>query len=144
MYASVSDMVARFGETQILRLSKPEDRVATVIDDARVETALADATEVINSYIRGRYQVPIVAPPKDIVRATCIIALHDLAQSERTSPSEEMEKNYKTIIDWLRDIAKELINLDAPAAESAGPNPGSGARMSDRPRTFTHETLRGM
>jgi phage gp36-like protein len=136
-------MVARFGEVQIRRLSKPEDRDSEVIDDTRVETALADATEVINSYIRGRYQVPLATPPKDVVRATCIIALHDLAQSERSSPTEEMEKNYKLTIDWLRDIAKELLNLDAPPAESVGPNPGSGARMSDRVPIFTYDSLRG-
>jgi phage gp36-like protein len=144
VYASVSDMTARFGETQILRLSNPEDRVTEVIDNVRVDRHLADATEVINGYIRGRYAVPLVSPPADIVRATCIIALHDLAQGERTSPTEEMEKNYKSIITWLEQIAKELINIDAPAAVSANPNPGSGARMSDRQPVFTHDSLRGM
>ena len=144
MYASVSDMVARFGETQILRLSNPEDREAEEIGDLRVERHLADATEVINSYIRGRYAVPIASPPADIVRATCIIALHDLAQGERVSPSDEMEKNYKAVITWLEQIARELINIDAPPAEGGGANPGTGARMSDRPRTFAYDTLRGM
>lgn len=144
MYAVVTDMVARFGEPQMIRLSRPEDREAETIDTVKVETALVDATALINGYIRGRYLVPLAVPPSDIVRAACILARYDLAQGERTDPSEEMSKGRKDIITWLENIAKELINLDVPAAEAEGPAVGSGPRMSDRCRVFTPDSLRGM
>ncbi|KNY13610.1 hypothetical protein AKG11_28145 [Shinella sp. SUS2] len=144
MYATVADMIARFGETQMIRLSRPEDRTAETVDVDKVMTALADATGVINGYVRGRYLVPIAVPPVEIVRATCTLARYDLAQGEHTDPSEEMGKGRKEVISWLENIAKELVHLDLPAAAPAGPAVGSGPRMSDRPRVFTDETLRGM
>jgi len=143
MYATVSDMIARFGETQIIRLSRPEDRTAETVDETKVNTALADAEALINGYIRGRYFVPIAAPPAEIVRATCILARYDLAQGEQTDPSEEMSKSRKDVISWLENIAKELVNLDVPAAAPAGPAVNSGPRMSDRPRIFSDDSLRG-
>lgn len=128
----------------MIRLSRPEDRDAETIDAAKVEVALQDATGLIDDYIRGRYQVPIASPPDSVVRAACILARYDLAQGERTDPSEEMAKGRKEIITWLENIAKELINLDAPPAEAIGGNPGFGARRSDREAVFTNENLRRM
>ena len=55
MYATVTDMIARFGEVQIVRLSNTEDREAETPNVEKVNTALIDATELINGYIRGRY-----------------------------------------------------------------------------------------
>lgn len=143
MYATVSDMIARFGLTQIIRLSRPEDRTAETVDDDKVLTAIADATSLINGYVRGRYLVPIAAAPDEIVRATCILARYDLAQGEHTGPSEEMSKGRKDVVTWLENIAKELINLDIPAAAPAGPAVGSGPRMSDRSRIMSLDTLKG-
>ncbi|MBB3947219.1 phage gp36-like protein [Rhizobium skierniewicense] len=144
MYATVTDMIARFGEVQIVRLSNPEDRETSVPDEAKVNTALEDATALINSYIRGRYLVPIAAPPKDIVRAACVIARHDLADTERSSPSDEMTKGKAEVIKWLENIAKEIVHLDIPLATvTGGDSVGSGPRISDRQRIVTSDTLRG-
>lgn len=143
MYATVTDMIARFGETQIIRLSRPEDRTAEAVDEEKVNTAIRDASALIDGYIRGRYFAPIATPPAEIVRATCILARYDLAQGEQTDPSEEMSKARKDIISWLENIAKELVNLDVPAAAPAGPAVNSGPRMSDRPRIFSDDSLRG-
>jgi phage gp36-like protein len=136
-------MTARFGETQMIRLSQPEDRTAETVDEVKVNTALADATSLIDGYVRGRYLVPIAAPPKEIVRATCILARYDLAQGEATDPSEEMAKSRKDVISWLENIAKELINLDVPTALSTGAAVGTGPRMSDRERIMSLDSLRG-
>lgn len=144
MYATVSNMIARFGETHLVRLSRPEDRTAETVDENKVNTALADASALIDGYIRGRYFVPIAAPPDEIIRATCVLARYDLAQGEHMDPSEEMAKARKDVIAWLENISRELVNLDVPAARPTGINAvGSGPRVSDRPRIVTHDTLRG-
>ncbi|SIQ23929.1 Mu-like prophage protein gp36 [Rhizobium sp. RU35A] len=143
MYATVSDMIARFGETQMIRLSQPEDRTAETVDAGRIETALSDVSAVIDGYIRGRYLAPIANPPPEIVRAACVLARYELAQGEHVEPSEEMGKARAATITWLENIARELINLDVPAALPAGPAVGSGPRMSDRERVMSLETLRG-
>lgn len=144
MYATVDEMIARFGAKQMIRLSRPDDRTAVAVDETKVNKALVDATGVIDGYVRGRYLVPIATPPSEVVRAACILARYDLAQGEGTDPSDEMSKGRKDIITWLENIAKELINLDVPVAETAGPAVGSGPRMSDRPRLLNNCSLRGM
>lgn len=144
MYATVTDMIARFGETQIIRLSQPEDRTAATVDEEKVNIALADASAVIDGYIRGRYFVPISVPPAEIVRATCILARYDLSDTERSSPTEEMSKGRADVIKWLESISKELVNLDVPRALVTGTDQvGSGPRISDRGRVFSQHTLRG-
>jgi phage gp36-like protein len=144
VYATVSDMIARFGDTQIIRLSRPEDRTAETVDEDKVNVALADATALIDGYIRGRYFVPIAVPPAEIVRAACVLARYDLADNERSSPSEEMSKGRADVIKWLEQISKELVNLDVPRAHVTGTDQvGSGPRITDRGRVFSQETLRG-
>lgn len=127
----------------MIRLSRPEDRTAETVDEVKINTALTDATGVIDGYVRGRYLVPIATPPKEIVRAACILARYDLAQGEATDPSEEMAKSRKDVVTWLENIAKELIHLDVPAAAPAGAAVGSGPRMSDRERIMSLGSLRG-
>ena len=53
MYAGVQDMVARFGDLEVLQLSDRQQQ--GVIDTAVVETALADATAEIDAYL-GRFK----------------------------------------------------------------------------------------
>lgn len=143
-YAGVAEMVARFGETEILRLSVPEDRTAETIDATKVEVALADASATIDGYLRGRYAVPIVDVPNDVVRAACVLARYDLAKGERTEPTEQMRLDRKEAITWLEGIAKGTIRLHA-VAESGSPATAQagGARVSDRPRAFSDRSLRG-
>lgn len=144
MYATINDMIARFGKVQISRLSQPEDHSASEPDQARVEMALVGASAVIDSYLSGRYKAPITNPTPDIVRACCIIARHDLADSERTSPSEEMIKAKTEVIKWLEQIAKEVVHLSITKAGDNGHSPvGSGPRIADRERIMTSKTLRG-
>ncbi|KAA6404506.1 phage protein Gp36 family protein [Candidatus Tokpelaia sp.] len=59
MYGNTAAMIARFGDTEIIRLSQIEDRETEEVNSARVEFALNDASAMIDSYLRGRYLVPV-------------------------------------------------------------------------------------
>jgi len=139
-YATVQSMVDRFGETEVLRLSQPEDRTSETIVDAKVELAIADASSLIDDYLRGRYAVPLQAAPDSIVRAACVLARYDLAKGERTEPAEQMRLDRKEVISWLEGIAAGRVNIDAPPAQGAG-SIGDGARMTDREPAFTPGSL---
>lgn len=140
-YASVADMVARFGETEMIRLSQPEDRTAETVLAAKVELALADATGLIDDYLRARYAVPLASIPDSVVRAACVLARYDLAKGERTEPTEQMRLDRKEVISWLQGIAGGDVNIAAPVAASASDG-SSGARASDRPAIFDDRELR--
>jgi len=142
VYATVANMIDRFGELEMIRLSKPDDRTAEEVDAAKIEVALADGSALIDDYLRKRYQVPVATPPESLVRANCVLARYDLAQGERTEPTEQMRLARKEVIGLLEALANGSVTIDAPAsgATSGG---ASGARTSDRCRPFSDDSLRG-
>ena len=132
-YATVSDMVSRFGEVELIRLTTPEGQDATAIDVVAVDRALTEASATIDTYLRQRYQVPMDLAPPEIARATCMLARYDLSLGENREPSEQTRLARKEAIDWLTLIAGGKVLLDL-AEIAAGDN--SYAQMSDRPAAF--------
>ena len=142
-YATVANMIERFGELEMIRLSMPDDRTAETVNGAKIEVGLADAGALIDDYLRKRYQVPVATPPESLVRATCVLARYDLAQGEHTEPTEQMRLARKEVIGWLEALASGAVQIDAPASGSAVAGNAGGARASDRGRTFSDDSLRG-
>lgn len=141
-YAQPSDMIARFGSIEMLRLSAPEGEPLDVIDQDRVNTALGDASALIDSYLRRRYATPLAAVPQEVLRACCILARFDLAHGNGREPSEQMRLARKETITWLESIrAGQTFLADAtPSGEESmaqvkvrdgSPYGGIGAVPSD-------------
>lgn len=145
MYGTVEAMISRFGLAQIVRLSRPGDKTATEPDQAKVELALADASSIIDGFLRGRYIVPVSTPQPEIVRAACILARYDLAQSDGVDPSEEMGRTRKEIMDWLKLVSSGDVLLNAEsAATNAASYDGGGGRHSDREPVMSYDSLWGV
>lgn len=142
MYATIDDMIARFGRVEVTRLSQTEDRVTDEIAKPKVERALGDATAIVDGYLRGRYQVPVTNPPADLIRATCIIARYDMAKSDRSEPTDQMQKDYDDVMKWLGEIQKGVVKLAAKTAIEQINNSGV-ARFEDRQAIFTPDSLQG-
>lgn len=143
MYATAQDMIDRFGLTEMLRLSKPEDRDATEIDQAIIDKTIDDACAMADGYLRGYYQLPVENPPKDLVRAVCVLARYDLADGGRSEPSDHMTKARNDVIAWLEKIATGKVRIDAAVATSSNSDtPAGGAKFSDRDGPFTNQSLK--
>ncbi|WP_332117247.1 DUF1320 domain-containing protein [Azorhizobium caulinodans] len=134
MYATVDHMVTRFGEVEMIRLSVADGPTPDAILPARIETALADASAQIDTYLRVRYPVPVAPVPAELVRAACILARFDLAMGGDREPSEQMRLARKEILSWLADIGAGRADLDG--VTPTGVASSSGARVSDRPPAF--------
>lgn len=132
-YAAVSDMIQRFGEREVLNNSNPEGSVATVIDVARVNQVLGDASDLIDTYLNRRYAVPLATPPASIVNACCRIARFDLAQTGGTQPTEQILSDRRDAIAWLGKIASGSISLDGIVAANVSE---SFSRFQSRPAPF--------
>lgn len=133
-YATVEDLIARFGEVEIIRLSASEGQLDDQVNALRCGVALADATATIDSYVRGRYAVPLSPVPREILAACCTLARYDLARGEQKTPSAEMKEERSATVKWLEMIAGGKVLLDG-----ASPNTASGiagARTLDRARDF--------
>lgn len=127
-YAVVTDMVARWGTNELIRLSAPDGEPLTDINQPRVTLALGDASAQIDTYLRRRYLVPVTETLPELINACCVMARFSLASGDQKEPSEQMRLARKEIITWLEDLrdGKNVLDGAIPSGDE------SYASMSDR------------
>ena len=141
-YATLSDLNEAFGEAEMIRLTVADGELTGPADAAKVDRALTDATDLIDSYLRRRYAVPLAAPVPPAIRRACgVLARFDLAHGDQREPTEQMRLARKDTIAWLEALADGKAEL--PDAVPLGGTSGAGARVSDRCRAFSDTSLRG-
>ena len=133
MYASVDDMVRRFGEVEMIRLTTPDGQDAETVQRDPAERALIDASGVIDGYLRKRYQVPMEIAPQEVQRAACMLARYDLQLGEQKNPSQQAKDERDSVMRWLRDISEGKVLLDLA---EVSPGDDSFAQYADRPTVF--------
>lgn len=137
-YATLSDLVERAGETEILEIADRDDDGTA--DPDVISAALETADERINGYLAVRFRLPLttVAP---IVRGWAVsIARYHL---HRDGPPDWVVRDYKDAIAELKEAAAGRLNV--PGADGNSPAPSSsGATVSDGPEpAFTRDKLEG-
>jgi phage gp36-like protein len=104
------------------------------IETATLDASLLYASRVIDGYVKKRYTVPLTTWGEDVTRAAIHIAQFDIMSRRGFRPGagadEIIVKRYDDTINWLRDVAKKLVELTdvtegdpeiaAPIAESDG------------------------
>lgn len=135
MYASVADLVERFGETEIIELTDLEQ--TGQIDTAMAEQALTDASAEIDGYLAARYRLPVTDTPRLLSLLCTDIARFRL---QRGVSTEQARQRYEDALAKLKGIARGEINLplQTPPPASAEPRTVSGSG-----RVFDNDTLRG-
>lgn len=157
-YATVADMVSRFGETELIQLTDP-DNVA--INAALVEVKLGDAKAVIDGWIGRVYRLPlrgciepsatpggpsVLAMPPQLVRLACDIARFYLFSE--VAPENVVYLRHKAALKELEAIADGSAVLACPLGGSAGDLVGADAQeglevyFSFSPRQITDDSTR--
>jgi phage gp36-like protein len=133
-YATRADMVARFGDSEVIMLT---DRNGThVIDDAVLTAALAEASAEIDPYLMSRYTLPLTSVPKVLTGKCCDIARYRLGGANVTV-TEEMRDRYRDAIKFLDGIAAGKLSLGLDTASQAVSVAGGGVKFVDTtPRVF--------
>lgn len=138
MYATIDDMVRRFGRVEIIRLSAADGLIPDDIIPDRIVGALVDASDLIDSYLRDHYRLPLRPVPPSITRAACILARYDLSNGNSLEPSSEVKSAWDREIAWLKSIADGKAKLEVDGVTSPS---SSGAMVQDRPPAFTNKNL---
>ena len=115
-YATLQDLVDRFGYEQLAQLS---DRDAgTVIDETVIGRALADAAAEIDGYLAALYALPLATVPALLTRMACDLARYRLFGDRVT---EQVRQLYTDAVRDLKAIAGGAIRIDgaAPLAPSS-------------------------
>ncbi|MDK2598660.1 gp436 family protein [Pseudoalteromonas obscura] len=107
-YATTEDMTSRFGEQDLILLTRRQNSPIGQIDLTVLGQALDDATSEINTYLSGRYQLPLSTQPKSLTRICCDLSRYFL--SGNNAP-EHIETRYKDAVSFLRAVNKGDISL---------------------------------
>lgn len=148
-YASVQDAKDQYGEDYVLTSVSRDDTP----DLNAFAKALDEATSEIDSYIGGRYTVPLTNVPS-VVKRRCVDMAIYIASADAGTYTDEKRKRYDDAIDWLTMVANGKAVLVFPVVEDgdgAVIDPG-GTDEGDtdlpivlaEPRLFTRCKMRGL
>lgn len=140
-YATQQDLIDRFGKAELLQLTDRENMPPSVIDAVVVGRALDDAAGLINSYLGKAYRIPLSVVPDVLVKRASDIGRYHL-HGEAAPKDGDVYRNYRDAIDWLKDVAKGLVTIDAEGITPAASGGGS-VKASAPGRVFTRDTMRG-
>ena len=138
MYSSVADMVARFGAVEMTRLTSPSGAaLLSAPDPVMITRALTEASALVDSYLRRRYQTPVTAVVPEVTRAAAILARYDLMFGDDRQPSEQATAARDAVVRWLESVrdGRALLDIDAvPSSEE------SQAVVATRDAAFSPDT----
>lgn len=125
-YASLTDLISRFGEDEIVQLTDSERTGEP--DAVIVGRALGDADAEIDGALSGRYALPLVTIPELLRRIACDLARESLYTD---ALPDLVKSRAATARRLLASVAsgQTRFNELAPAAPTGG-NPQSDARIS--------------
>ncbi len=124
-YCTQQNLVDRYGQLMVQRLSDRAIPATGVIDPNVVAQALADTDAIINAYLMGRYQLPLSTTPDLLVDLAKVIAIYKL---------HRQEADPKIVYDY-EDARKQLLNISTGVIRLnvAGVEPAAG--QIDLPQT---------
>ena len=135
-YATTQDLVDRFSQAELLELTDFDGNGS--IDQAVVDQALADAAQIINSYVGARYDLPLAETPALLTALAADIARYRLYKDD---PTEVVQENHKAALRQLKDIAEGRAVLDIGGSEPAPAE--ASVEVASRDRLFSRDTLKG-
>jgi phage gp36-like protein len=140
-YLTSDQYIARFGELEATRVT--DETRSGQPDEAKIDEQIAYASDLANSYLAGRYTLPIDPAPALLEGVVADIARRQLHGSK---PTQIVIDNADRAVSYLKDLAAGRATL--PTVEGAAPpveNPtGDPVSSHDgRPRVFTADALAG-
>lgn len=149
-YATIDDAETFYGSEYIAAVC---DRNADdSVDVESFQAHLDAAHEEMDGYLLGRYSLPLATPPGIFKRRCVDIAIYNAAARPPTL-TQEMRDRYKQAIDYMHDIARNVIKLQT-APNTTALNKPHGAEVLTRQdqtglvqlgaRTFTRKSTRGI
>jgi phage gp36-like protein len=114
-YASAQHLQQRYGEAE---LRQTTDDYGQQIDLGRVQTALDDASAEIDTFLTGRYQLPLVdlagaalPEPPVLTRCACDIAIYRLQTLRAADDIKDARRRYEDVLGLLKRIKAGEVEL---------------------------------
>lgn len=137
-YAVIDDLIARFGQRELIQLTDRSNPPADEVDPTVAQPALDSAQSFVDGYVGAKYALPLTEWPVLLTDVMCDVARYRLYADQAT---ELVSQRYKEAVETLKGISAGRVKIDAPT----GIEPPSRAPVIETrgdPRRFTRETLR--
>ena len=139
-YVTKAGLIAQYSEQDLVRLTDHDNVPPTTIDDAVVNTAIADAESYADTYLRSRHALPLPTVPAVLVRHVGTIAWWYLTGPNRASEADRGA--YEDARKWLEAIAAGKATLvEADGDQVAGGK--ADVRIAGPDRIMTTDNLQG-
>ena len=133
-------LISRFGERDLIQLTDRNDPPEGCIDDVVLNKAIEDASELVLSYLRARYDVSELsespAPPMDTYVQDIVLWLLT------KKPTSWIQTRYDSAMDWLKRVSRGEVTLGLNSLGNAPSMPGSTIYHSPDDRT-SDQRLKG-
>lgn len=135
-------MLARYQPRTLVQLTdRPADDtvpVATTITDSVLDQAIADASDLIDSYLAVVTPLPLTDVPPRLVACCCTLVFASLYQD---AAPEKVSKDRDREMGWLRDVRDNKIRLFPDGASTEGEGAGL-VETNGSERMFTRDSLK--
>lgn len=139
-YTNLAQLIDRHGQNTLVLLTDRGVNALGVIDEAVVARALADTDAVIDAHLKARYTLPLTEVPPLLADLASSIAIWKL---HRHDPNQKVKDDYTDALRQLKALADGSLRLPVETGEEPGGNGGTGARVTDRERPLTADTMKG-
>ncbi len=134
MYSSLSDIRKIIPERTIAQLT--DDTAGANVDQDNLDEAIMAADEVIDTYLRGRYELPFDETPPILKRLSAEITIfHLYGRRPEGELPETISVKYKAAIKMLESFRDGKLVLGDDGGEEI-PDAGS-YRSTPKTRVFT-------
>ncbi|HHE3594945.1 TPA: gp436 family protein [Pasteurella multocida] len=105
MYATQESLIKRYTADVLLAVAMTAQKT---LDEVKIKEALEDASQTIDSYLAGRYSLPLKQIPAVLERHCCYIARYFLEKNRATNQARQ---DYEDSIRYLEKVAAGTISL---------------------------------
>jgi len=118
-YCTKQDLIDRFSEQELVELTD-RNRVG-LVDDAVLDIRIGDADGIIDSFLGGRFTLPLAEVPRSLMRIACDITWFFLNKDHAT---DQVRQAYVDALQFLREAERGERHLGVSAS-------GGEAKVSD-------------
>jgi len=126
-YSTLADLKNQLSEDQLIQLT--DDENLGVVNQAVIDKAIVDADAEIDSYLAGRYTVPLSPIPPLVARFSADLAIYNLYSRRMAVPDQRKDRrdNGVRLLKMLADRKTTLGETPQRAQDQAGGAKASGA-----------------
>ena len=135
VYCTKADLLEQIGEARLIELT--DDAATGVVDDTKVDRAIADAGEEIDGHLGMRLSLPVAQVPPLVRKWAVDIAIYNLCSRREAEVPEARIKRHEAARADLRRFAEGKLSLgvndpDEPPSDAGKPQISSATRVFDR------------